>query len=110
MQIKITGRTPELFNQFLKSVLNIATVVAQYGYLPTRDDISDPERTGRYWFREGDSFRIASISNNMFCSIREEGENYMVLEFSYRYDKDGIFANALTNLLAARFRDEVEVL
>lgn len=110
MQIKITGRTPELFNQFLKSVLNIATVVAQYGYLPTRDDISDPERTGRYWFREGESFRIASISNNMFCSIREESGTHMVLDFSYRYDKDGIFANALTNLLAARFRDEVEVL
>ncbi len=110
MQIKITGRTPELFRQFLESVLNIATVVAQYGYLPTRDDIQDPERTGRYWFRENDSFKIASISNNMFCLIREEGELYMVLEFSYRYDKDGIFANALTNLLAARFRDEVEVL
>jgi hypothetical protein len=107
MKIKITGKNKELFDHYLKSVLNIACIAAMGGNLPTNLEIESPMGRGRYWFREENRFHLYPMSNDYWANIRQEGENFIVLEFSYRYDKDNAFSDALCNLLAARFRGEV---
>lgn len=106
MTIKITGRNAELFQENLTAVLNIACVVAGHGNIPTEQDIQDPGRSGRYWYRETDHganrFQLYPTSNDWWANIRGEGENFIVLEFQYRYDRHGV-AEALTNLLLIRF-------
>jgi len=122
MQIKIKGKNAELLQENLTAVLNIATVVAQRGHIPTPVEIATPEQRGRYWYLNGRTFHLAGIANDFLANIREEGSfdytgldnnsasvQYIVLEFSYRYDRGYAFFDALTNLIAARFRDDVEI-
>jgi len=115
MTIKITGQNEELFQYFLTSCLNIATVVAQGGHIPTELEIESPERSGRYWFRETgfrtDRFQLYSQANNHWARVFEEGENTIVLTFYYRYDKNPLaFSNTICPLLAAVFPENVEII
>ena len=110
MKIKITGRNEELFKAQLKDILNVATVVAGTGTIPDEYDIDEAERLGRYWVREENRFNILGSSNNNWANIREEGENYIVIEFSTRYDRMGLpKAKALSNLILEWFNDCTEL-
>jgi len=115
MTIKITGQNEELFQHFLTSCLNIATVVAQGGHIPTELEIESPERRGRYWFRETDNvsprFHLYSMANNHWARVIQEGENEIFLSFHYRYDKTPLaFSNTICQVLAAVFPENVELI
>jgi hypothetical protein len=117
MKIKITGKSQELFEHYLTTVLNLAAVAAMGGYIPDKREIEEPQRFGRYWYREKegatlDRFNLYPMSNDYFANVREEGENYIVLDFSYRYDRagGGFFDAALCNLLQIRFYDNVSII
>jgi hypothetical protein len=114
MQVKITGKTPQLFNHYLAAVLNTACVVVMGGHIPSQREIDEPEIFKRYWFRDKDGanrFNLYPLSNDYYANVRDEGENFIVLQFSYRHDTEGdALCNALANLLAARFRENVEII
>ena len=115
MKLKIEGKSKELFDHYLTSVLNTASVVVMGGHIPNQIEVEQPERHGRYWFREtGDGsnkFNLYPMSNNYWAFITDEGDNIITLEFRYRYDTgDDAFSNALVHLLSIRFRDAVTIL
>lgn len=116
MRIKITGKSKELFDHYLTSVLNLAAVAAMGGHIPDKREIEDPQRFGRYWYREKegalDRFNLYPFSNDYFAAVIDGGENYIVLHFAYRYDRagGGSFIAALCNLLEIRFCDNVSVI
>jgi len=104
MKIKITLPTNELLNEFINSVLNIACVIANRGDIPHESDSA-------FWtlFPSPDRYDLSPVSNNYWAYIRERGDNFIVLEFAYRYGNTGL-CDALCLLLKARFRDEIEIL
>jgi hypothetical protein len=117
MKIKITGKSPELFEHYLTAVLNLAAVAAMGGHIPTQREINESSRIGRYWYRDNDGvaigrFNLYPMSNDYYANIREEGENYIVLDFWYRYDRagGGSFVAALCNFLEIRFFDNVSII
>ena len=117
MKIKITGKSKELFDHYLNSVLNLAAVAAMGGYIPSKRDIEMPvELMQRYWFRERDGttldrFNLYPMSNDYYANVRDEGENFMVLDFAYRHDRaGGSFVAALCGLLSVRFYDNVSII
>lgn len=110
MLIKITGQTPELFNENLTAVLNIASVIAMRGYIPSETDQANPQGAGRYWYREAGAprYQLFPSSNDYWANVRHEGENYIVLEFSYRYDRRRL-CDVLAALILVRFPDVEDV-
>lgn len=108
MKIKITGRNAELFNHNLTAVLNIACVVAGRGAIPTDYD-RENQNGGRYWLREKEPnrFQLLPLGNDFWANIRDEGENFIVLEFSYRYDRTQWFSELFPLLLLSMFNDDV---
>lgn len=115
MLLKISGKNQELFDHFLTSIMNLACVAAMGGNIPNKDEIQTPRERGRYWFHEKENgsnrFHLYPMSNDYWANVKEEGENFMVVEFRYRYDREGsAFADALTQLLAVRFRDNATII
>lgn len=108
MKIKITGKTPEMLNENIVCVMNIATVVAGHGNIPDEYDISGPERSGKYWYRDDNRFVIYGSTNNWFAYVREEDELSITVEFNYRYDNNGV-SDALAAVIALRIHDFVSV-
>ena len=109
MLIKIKGRNEERFKDTLTRVIDLACVVFSRGRIPTDYDKEDPERTGRYWIQKDDTFDLLPLVNNYKAFIRERGDNYVILEFHSRYDKDRKEVNSLSNLIMTFFsEDEVE--
>lgn len=87
------------------------------GYIPTEAEKSDPERSGRFWFRVKGSgasganrFHLYPAGNDYWANVQEEGDTYMVLTFRYRYDKGDAFTNALTHVIAERFHYCAEIM
>lgn len=115
MKIKITGKGKELFEHYLTAVLNLAAVAAMGGHIPDKREIEEPQRFGRYWYREKDNaldrFKLYPMSNDYFANVYEEGENYIVLHFHCRKDiaAGGSFVAALCNLLEIRFYNNVSI-
>lgn len=127
MKIKIAGKSPELFDHYLKSVLNLAAVAAMGGRIPSQRDIEMPDELKQsnvisntspsYWFREKDGttldcFNLYPMSNDYYANVRDEGENFIVLDFWCRYDMagGGSFVRALCGLLSVRFYDNVSII
>lgn len=109
MKLKISHPDCGIFREILTSVLNIATVIAQSGDLPTEHDIKYPQGSGRYWYREDDRYHLAGASNNWWAFVRSESENSIVLEFRFRYDIRTDFCDSLCRLIAVRFSNVVEI-
>jgi hypothetical protein len=110
MNIKITGRNKELFQENLKNILNVATVVAGTGTIPDEYDIENAETRGRYFVREKKKFTILGSSNNNWAHILEEGENYIIIDFLTRYEKPNCEkVNSLSNLILTWFDDCTEL-
>ena len=79
MKIKITGKSPELFEHYLTAVLNLAAVAAMGGHIPDKREIEDPQRFGRYWYREKegatlDRFNLYPFSNDYFAAVIDEAK------------------------------------
>jgi hypothetical protein len=117
MKIKITGKSQELFEHYLAAVLNLAAVAAMGGYIPTQNDIERPDIFGRYWYREKegatlDRFNLYPMSNDYFANVRDEGVNYIIIDFWYRHDRagGGSFVAALCNLLEISFYNNVSII
>lgn len=101
--IRVEAKDTEMLKEYLYSILNIAIVISLGGRIPDERDIANAKGSGFFWFRDGDRYCLAPHSNNYWAFVREEGENFIVLEFAYRYDKNNEFADTLTKLLAIRF-------
>lgn len=87
-QVKITGRNKELFQNFLEKALNIATMIARKGVLPDAYHLEEKnlDRLGEWWVLHDKTYNILGTVNNHKAFIRDQGENAITLEFSYRYD------------------------
>jgi hypothetical protein len=117
MLIKIKGRNERQFNETVESVMNIACVVAGKGSIPSEYDIKNAVNLGKYWYEnvKEDMFDILGITNDHKAFVRERGVNFIVIEFSFRYDaRYGVQGfpkkTALSNLILAIFNDdEVEL-
>lgn len=114
MLLKISAKTPELLSEYLEHIMNAACVMCMAGYIPTEADKSDPERSGRFWFREkahgSNRFHLYPVGNDYWANVQEEGDNFIVLTFRYRYDMGEAFSNALIHLIAVRFRYCAEII
>lgn len=98
MKLKITGKNADLLQEFFTSVINIACAIAWRG-----EDRS-------YWSFEADKYDLCPPTNNYWAFIVERGENFIVLEFRYRYDKGAALADAMCVLMKERFNDEIELI
>lgn len=113
MLIKIKGRTQERFNETLKSIMNIASIVFGRGRIPTPQNMEEPKVTGLFWFEniEEDKFELLPVQNDHKAFIRERGVNSITVEFYSRYDKNNKQTTALSNLIMSMFgEDEVELI
>lgn len=114
MLLKISAKTPNLLSEFLENIMNAACVMCMAGYIPTEAERSDPERSGRFWFREKipgvNRFCLYPVGNDHWANVQEEGDCFIVLMFRYRYDKNELFANALASVIAARFQHCAEII
>ena len=100
MELKITGRTKEQFDFNLESFLNISAMICLWGKIPTKDDVKEAECLGRWWYKEKDNNRYQlSSTNNDWLNVRKEGENYIIVEFNFRYDSQFEKKKAITNLM-----------
>ena len=111
MLIKIKGRNQESFQITVKSVMNLACVAFRKGSIPTERDMQEPERTGLYWYEntKEEKFELLPTANNHKAFIRSRGENFIVIEFHSRYDRNNKQVNSLSNLVLSFFdEDEVE--
>jgi hypothetical protein len=99
--IKIKGRNKELYERTLKNVLDVTFVICSKGYFPTEWDIEKPERSGKYWLleEENNRYNIVPTNNNYWLNIKNKGENFVVLDFNCRYDKD----NKKKNIIIEEF-------
>lgn len=104
MKLKITGNTPERFESNLKRFLNLSTLVCLKGYVPSQNEIEKPE-LGRWWILEEENkrYQLLPSANDYWLNIREKGTNYIILDFSYRYDSNFKMKNALCELTSTVF-------
>ena len=107
MYLKIKGNSNELFQENVERVMNVFTVVAGRGTLPSELDIVTAERLGCYWheFVEDDKFEILGASNNNKAFVKERGENYIVVDFHCRYNNK-LKVEALYNLIDVFFAND----
>ena len=108
MTIKIQHPNPEVFQQYLKGVLNLACAVAGHGRIPTLEERANPDHYGRYWWRGDSRYHLYSVTNNWWAKVQSETETSIELSFSYRYDRNRV-ADALCILLEKRFPDFVTI-
>ncbi len=110
MELKIFGRNEKRFEENLKDVLSVATLVCSRGYVPTKLDIEQAEQYGRWYTLDlPDRYNLLPMSNDYWGNIRGRGENYIIIEFNVRYDGDNAKKLSLSNLLLAWFPCVVEV-
>lgn len=111
--LKVTGRDTEELEIYKKRILNIACIVASGGIIPDEEDILSAKQKGRYWYHNTDHgnnrYDLFGVSNDWWAFIRDEGPTHIVLEFSYRYDRNKR-AKLLTELLAEVFSYCCEVI
>ena len=108
MNINVQHPNPEVFQEYLKCVLNLACVVAGHGNIPTPEEQANPDQYGRYWWREDSCYNLYSLNNDWWAKVESETETSMELYFLYRYDRNGV-ADALCVLLQKRFPDFVTI-
>ena len=106
MQVKIYHPNPDAVQQILTNILNLATVVALGGHIPSELEMTNPSQRGRYWWREDDKYHLASCNNDWWAFVHEESSASITLEFRYRNDSRGV-ADALAQLLVLRFRGDI---
>lgn len=103
MILKITGQDKERLDQNLNSFLNLSTMICLKGYIPSPEEMSSPQELGKWWIRETNRFILLPISNDYWLNIREEGENYILVEFRFRYDNDNKKKDSISLVLLAFF-------
>lgn len=108
--IKIQHPNPEALNQILTGILNIACVAAQRGHIPNNLEMDCPQQFGRYWWREGDKFHLASAHNDFWAFVQDEMPGFICLRFQYRYDREFAFNRTMAELAKILFRNEVQII
>lgn len=109
MELKVFGQNKKRFEENLKDVLSVATLICSHGYVPTKLDIEKAEQFGRWYVQDlPNRYNLLPIVNDYWANIRGRGENFIILEFNIRYDKGNVKKLALSNLLLAWFTFVVE--
>jgi|JI10StandDraft_1071094.scaffolds.fasta_scaffold141461_4 hypothetical protein len=114
-QVKITGRNKKLFDNNLECAINLAALYARGGTMPSNYDIKN---NGRWWNlnENEEKYDLYPRANDYKIFIRGKGENWILLEFYYRYDnKDKndnfLFQTKIAELVALMLgNDNAEIL
>lgn len=109
--IKVECKSPELLEETLRRIINVAAVVASSGNLPTDYDQRNPALGRVPLWTSDKTCDLYPVVNDYKMHIQERGENYATVWFQYRYDRPAISLIAsLEKLLAARFSENVTVI
>lgn len=109
MYVKIKGKDAADLEINIDRVMNLACMAFRRGRL-LRDYDMENRRRGEFWYREGNTFELYPTLNNDKAFVRNEGELFIVVEFYSRYDSKKKKSIALSNLIAALFVDDVELI
>jgi hypothetical protein len=111
-QVKIKGRNKKLFDNNLECAINLAAVYARHGVVPKDYDIERREN-GHWWNlnENEDKYDLNPSANDYKAFVRDKGENWILLEFYYRYDnKDKndnfLFQTKIAELVALMLGEE----
>ncbi len=104
-QVKIIGRNKELFENHLEAAINLAALYARGGTMPSNYDIKEKDN-GRWWNlnENEEKYDLYPRANDYKIFIRGKGENWILLEFFHRRDRnreDGLsFEKTMAELIA----------
>lgn len=101
MLLRINWETDRQGVENIKEFLSLANLICLKGEVPTPEEIKDPERFGKWWRQEGGSFYLVCGGNNAWLHTRQKGDGFMDVEFSFRYDRDNIKKDAISNTMIA---------
>lgn len=106
--LKLTSNNNSDLMETFQRILVMASVIVQQGYLPTEEEINEPERYGRYPYKDknkNNSYQLFGSVNNDWVNVREESENFIIFEFSFRYDSKNIKKNTMNNVILTWFNN-----
>lgn len=84
MKLQINANSPDSLKTTLECILNIASVFAGNGYIPTQQDQENRQQYGTFWWRENDKIHLHSNANDWWGWITNETETSITLRFTYR--------------------------
>lgn len=111
MKLKLTTQTNEGLKQIFQRILVTASIIVQRGNLPTNEEINEPDRFGRYPYKDehkDNTYQLCG-SNSDWLNVREETDNYIIFEFNFRYDGKNNKKNTMSNVILTWF-ENVEIL
>ena len=108
MKLKIIPKNKNTLKATLKEILDIACVVCSKA-IPEERHIKEPQRLGKYWYRQDNKIHLWPIANNHWAYITEETDESLFLEFKFRYDFQRKQEEALVRLIEVFFQDEIAV-
>jgi hypothetical protein len=108
-RLRINHVDQESKNEILELVLNIASVAAMGGYLPTQEDRETPER-GVFWQKAVEpvtgsrtKYDLAPRTNNFWAFVEEKDPLHTDIFFHARYGKLNWFEDAIGTILVNKF-------
>lgn len=110
MELRITGRTAEQLKENFIQFMNLATMICLKGHVPTPHEIANAENQGMWWCdknSDGKSFSIIGTANNIWLNVRDKDEDFIDVEFTFRYDGQRVKEKAICNCIVA-FLDFVD--
>lgn len=83
--IKIKGLDAEDLEKKIEDAMNLVALFVRGGRLPQGDDTTNPQR-GMWWQYNIEESKYEFFHTNDYKAfVREKEENFIVLEFHYRY-------------------------
>ncbi len=106
MKLKLFNKNNEDLKDTFQRILITSSIIVQHGHLPTNEEINEPERFGRFPYKDvnkDNSYQLCGLVNNDWVNILEESENYIIFEFRFRYDEEKKKKNAISNVILTWF-------
>lgn len=108
MKITISAFNKTRLDEVFSSIMNIASVAAMRGYIPTLKEQIEAAQRGNFWYKsitEENKINLCA-GNDYWCFLSERTETSIVLHFKARYKQD--FSETMANLLICLFPDNVK--
>lgn len=109
VKIEISGTNEDIFKVAVENIMNTASVMCSYGYLPTKEELENKDLNGLSWTKEDGKFNIFPRSNNNWFNIEKEDKMSIIGSFNCRYDSDGKKRKLLTDMALILFDNYVKV-